>query len=108
VPVVVFSPRAEEQMVEALAFTFERFGEHKYLEYLALIRFAIESLEKDSAAGRPRPEIHPDAWTLHIARGTKRARHLLLYRVREAVEVGAFLYDAMDLPRQRPADWDEP
>ena len=31
-------------MVDALAFTFERFGEPKYLEYLALIRFAIESL----------------------------------------------------------------
>jgi len=38
------SRHAEEQMVDALAFTFERFGEPKYLEYLALIRFAIESL----------------------------------------------------------------
>ena len=70
-PAVVFSPRADAQMVEALAFTFERFGERKYLEYLALIRAAIELLEADSAAGRPRPDIHPDAWTFHIARGTQ-------------------------------------
>jgi plasmid stabilization system protein ParE len=107
VPAVVFSPRADAQMADALAFTLERFGERKYLEYVALIREAIEALEAGPNVGRRRAEIHPDAWTLHIARGTKRARHLLVYRVREVIEVGAFLYDAMDLRRQQPPEWGE-
>lgn len=55
--------------------------------------------------GKRRLEIHPDAWTYHIARPGRRARHLFLYRIWEAVEVARFLYDAMDLPRQRPREW---
>ena len=77
-PDVVFPPRADAQMADALAFTLDRFGETKYLEYLALIHEAIEALQADPTAGKRRPEVHADAWTFHIARGTKRARHLLL------------------------------
>jgi len=78
-----------------LDYTLERFGETKYLDYRDLIRLALRTLEV----------IHPDAWTYHIARPGRRARHLFLYRIRDVVEVVRFLYDAMDLPRQRPRDW---
>lgn len=74
-PVVVLHPRVDAQIIDVLSHTLEQFGEARYFEYRGLI-------------GRP-----------------GRARHLFLYRIRDAVEVASFLYDAMDLPRQRPREW---
>jgi plasmid stabilization system protein ParE len=105
VPVVVLHPRAEAQMIDVLDHTLEEFGEAKYLEYRDLIALALRTLEATPMKGKRRPEIHPDAWTYHIARPGHRARHLFLYRIRDAVEVARFLYDAMDLPHQRPREW---
>jgi plasmid stabilization system protein ParE len=105
VPPVVISSRAEAQIADVLSYTLEEFGEAKYLEYQELIGLALETLEATPTAGKRRPEIHPDAWTYHIARPARKARHLFLYRIRENVEVARFLYDAMDLPRQRPGEW---
>lgn len=92
-------------MIDVLHYTLEEFGEAKYLEYRDLIGLALKALEATPTAGKHRPEIHPDAWTYHIARPGRKARHLFLYRIRESVEVARFLYDAMDLPRQRPREW---
>jgi plasmid stabilization system protein ParE len=103
-PVVVL-PRAEAQIIDVLDHTFEEFGEAKYLEYRDLIELALKTLAATPTAGKRQAAIHPDAWTYHIARPGRRARHLFLYRIREAVEVARFLYDAMDLPRQRPREW---
>jgi toxin ParE1/3/4 len=105
VPRIVLSPRADEQIIDVLAFTLARFGEVKYLDYLGLIGTALETLEARPTAGKQRPEIHPDAWTFHIARRGRRARHLFLYRIRAEVEIARFLYDSMDLRRQRPPEW---
>jgi plasmid stabilization system protein ParE len=105
VPAVILSPRAYAHIVDVLAFTLERFGETKYLDYLALIGIALETLESRPNAGKRRPEIHPDAWTFHIARPGRRARHIFLYRIRADVEIASFLYDAMDLRRQHPKEW---
>lgn len=77
-PSVVFLPRADAQIIDVLAYTLERFGERKYLEYLGLIRAATEALAADPTAGKHRPDIHPEAWTYHIARKGQRARHLLV------------------------------
>ena len=104
-PLVLLHPRAEAQIADVLSYTLEHFGEAKYLEYRELIDLAIQTLEATPTAGRHRPEIHPEAWTYHIARPARRARHLLLYRIRVDVEVARFLYDAMDLARQRPKEW---
>ena len=105
---VVVLPDAETQMEDALAHTLERFGEAKYLEYLELIQSAVRTVEQEPQAGRKREDIHPEAWTYHIARTGQRARHLLLYRVRgDRVEVGRFLYDGMDLPQHWPEPWEE-
>ena len=65
----------------------------------------MRTLEVAPTQGKPRPEIHSDAWTYHIARLGRRARHLFLYRIRDTVEVARFLYDAMDLSHQRPREW---
>lgn len=104
-PPVVLAPHAEAQIVEVLAYTHKQFGEAKYYEYRELIRLALETLEANPRAGKYRPDIHPEAWTYHIARPARRARHLFLYRIRDSVEVALFLYDAMDMPRQRPKEW---
>ena len=104
-PAVVLLPRADAQIIDVLDFTLEEFGEAKYLEYRDLIGLALRTLEVMPTAGKHRPEIHPDAWTYHIARPGWKARHLFLYRIRDNVEVARFLYDAMDLLRQRPREW---
>ena len=104
-PTVVILPRAEAQIVDVLEHTLEEFGEAKYLEYRDLIGLALKTLEVTPMAGKRRPEIHPDAWAYHIARPGRKARHLFLYRIRDVVEVARFLYDGMDLPRQRPQEW---
>jgi plasmid stabilization system protein ParE len=105
VPPVVLSPRAEAQIVDVLRHTLDQFGEAKYFEYKDLIGLALEVLETTPTAGKRRTDIHPEAWTLHIGRPGRRARHLFLYRIRDQVEVARFLYDAMDLPRLRPTEW---
>ena len=102
---VVILPRANAEIIDVLEFTLEQFGEGKYLEYRELISLALTTLEATPTAGKRRPEIHPDAWSYHIARPSQKARHLFLYRIREVAEIARFLYDAMDLPRQRPRQW---
>jgi plasmid stabilization system protein ParE len=104
-PSVILLPRAEVQILDVLSFTREQFGEAKYVEYQELIELALEALGVGSTAGKRRPDIHPEAWTFHIARPARRARHLFLYRIRDRVEIARFLYDAMDLPRHRPREW---
>jgi plasmid stabilization system protein ParE len=105
VPLVVISSRAEAQIADVLSYTLEEFGEAKYLEYQELIGLALQALEDTPTVGKRRPEIHPDAWTYHIARPARKARHLFLYRIRENVEIARFLYDAMDLRRQQLREW---
>lgn len=105
---VVLLPGVRQAMATTLRYTGVRYGAAKQAEYRELIRLALVDLTRDSRAGRPRPEIHEDAWTFHIARPGMNARHLLLYRVRDTVEVARFLHDAMDLPRQWPEDWKAP
>ena len=105
-PTVVLAPRAEAQIADVLVFTYEQFGEAKYAEYRELIDLALETLETTPTAGKRRSDIHPEAWTYHIARPARKARHLFLYRIRGSVEIARFLYDAMDLPRQRPKEWE--
>jgi plasmid stabilization system protein ParE len=105
VSTIVILPRANAQIIDVLGFTREQFGEAKYLEYRELISLALTTLEATPTAGKRRPDIHPDAWTYHIGRPGRKARHLFLYRIRDVVEIASFLYDAMDLPRQRPRQW---
>jgi plasmid stabilization system protein ParE len=66
----------------------------------------VRALAADPQAGKRRSDIHPDAWTYHIAQRGKKARHLFVYRIRKDVEIARFLHDAMDLARHRPDEWD--
>jgi plasmid stabilization system protein ParE len=105
---VRLSATAKAQIAETLVYTLGRFGQRKYDEYVQLVAAAITALAMNPESGTHRPDIHPDAWTYHIAQPGKGARHLFLYRIRDAVEVARFLYDAMDLSQRRPEEWSEP
>ena len=89
--------------------TADRFGESQARSYAALLNDAILALAGGPTAPgvRARPEIGRDLFTLHAGRGTSRARHLILFRVRQRgdgafIEVLRVLHDAMDLTRHVP------
>jgi plasmid stabilization system protein ParE len=105
VPHVVLARRAQIQIAETLVYTRKRFGDHKYREYRELVDLALQALAERAEVGTRRLDLHPDAWTYHIARPGKNARHLFLYRIRTEVEIGRFLYDGMDLPSHWPKEW---
>jgi plasmid stabilization system protein ParE len=75
----------EADIERALAYTLRRYGVHKYDEYATLIQEAFDALSLDPRAGRPRPEIAPEAWAYRIEQPGRRARHLLMYRMRGAI-----------------------
>lgn len=102
---IIVAPTVRAQIRAVLVYTRDTFGVTKAREYALLIRVALRELDKNPAVGKKRPEIHPDAWTYHIGKPGKKARHLFLYRVRSMTEVARFLYDSMDLPRQWPEEW---
>jgi toxin ParE1/3/4 len=100
------SKRAIQDIEDVLAYTLAQFGERKLNEYKELIREALAEIASDPDGLRAtrRPEIHPDARTLHIARPGRRARHFFLYRIADSefVDVGRLLYDSMDLRKHAP------
>jgi plasmid stabilization system protein ParE len=104
---LVLAPLAERDIDEARQFTRERFGERKDEEYRDLLLLALRTLEENPRSGRSRPEIFPYAWTYHIGRPGRRARHLFLYRIGDddTVHIARFLYDGMDLPNHVPEDF---
>jgi plasmid stabilization system protein ParE len=102
---VIIAPRAIEQIAEVLYKTRVEYGEKKERKYSELVEAALHVLSENPRIGKPCTEVHPDAWTYHIGNWGKKARHLFLYRIREAVEVARFLYDAMDLPRHWLEEW---
>ena len=60
------------------------------------------------AGARRRDEIAKGLMTLHVARGGRRGRHFLLYRVGEGepfqIDVLRLLHDVMDLPSHLEED----
>jgi toxin ParE1/3/4 len=63
----------------------------------------------DIPGARARPELGEGLRTLDIARGGRRGRHFVLFRVgeyqgRAAIEVIRLLYDAMGLARHLPPE----
>jgi toxin ParE1/3/4 len=104
--------RAERDFVEILQWTRERFGPEQARRYRAILLAAIRALEggPDIPGARHAGEILPGVKIVHAARGGRKARHFLLYRVagRDQIVIGRILHDAMDIERHIPADenWD--
>ena len=94
-------PVAEADIEQVLSYTARTFGLHQYDRYAALIEDALGALADDSEAGKRRLDIHPEAWSLHIAQPGRDASHLFLYRIdssRVAVIYGLF-HQVMNLPK---------
>jgi toxin ParE1/3/4 len=100
------SKRAVRDIEQAIAYTLQHFGERKHEVYKSLIREALADVAAHPLAppAKPRPELHRNARTFHIARKGKPARHFFLYRVvgKEFLDIGRLLHDSMDLQRHLP------
>ena len=77
-PNVIIAQRAIEQIAEVIYKTRLDYGERKEREYDELVESALNTLAQDPRIGTHRPEIHPEAWTYHIGKRGKKARHLLM------------------------------
>jgi toxin ParE1/3/4 len=105
-----FSPRAVQDIEDVLAYTAGQFGLRKYDEYRELIRQALADLAADPSRppARCRPELQKEAWTFHIARRGRRARHFFIYRIvgSRYVDIGRLLHDSMDIQRHLPNEFE--
>lgn len=104
---------AEADFRSIIDWTFDQFGDKQTLVYADTITAALEALaDGPTAIGvKERPEIARGMFTLHVARGNRRARHFVLFRVADkgrtrTIEVLRLLHDAMDLERHVPDEDD--
>lgn len=103
---------AEADFRSILRWTAEHFGERQARVYADTLAVAIEALTDGprAAGARERDDIAKGLMTLHVARGGRKGRHLVLYRVNTrgptpVIEVLRLLHDSMDLPRH--IEWDD-
>jgi toxin ParE1/3/4 len=112
---------AQADIVAALAWTQERFGEVARRRYGLLIAVGLRDIADDP--GRPgsadRPELGATVRSYHLRYSRERARgvdgivrsprHVLLYRPLEPglIGIGRVLHDAMEVERHLPADFGE-
>ena len=95
---------AETDFQNILRWTSEHFGARQAHIYTDTLTEAIEALTEgpDLAGSRERNDIGEGLRVLHVARGGRKGRHFLLYRVQAkppAIDVLRLLHDSMDLPR---------
>jgi len=89
--------------------TYEQFGAKQALVYANTIMVALDALvDGPTTIGvKERTEIAKGLFTLSIARGGRRGRHFILFRVAgkgraRTIEVLRLLHNAMDLERHVP------
>jgi toxin ParE1/3/4 len=93
---------AESDFKTIIAWTSEQFGDRQAGVYAATLSAAITALSAGPTAvgARQRREIGKGLFTLHVARGARKGRHFVLFRVGSndrQVEILRLLHDAMDL-----------
>ena len=104
---------AEADSRNIIDWTLEQFGDKQTLIYADMITAALEALSDGptTVGVKERPEIGKGLFTLHAARGNRRGRHFVLFRVPDkgrtrTIEVLRLLHDAMDLERHVPGERD--
>ena len=102
---------AEVDFANILKWTTENFGARQSRVYRDTLVQAIGELANgpDVVGSRARDEIMAGLRTLHVARRSRRGRHLLMYRAapNSTVEIVRILHDRMDLRRHVPYVPDE-
>ena len=101
---------AENDIRNILQWTHEQFGDAQARIYGETLTSAIQALTEGPyvTSSRQRDEIGEGLFTLHAARGRRKGRHLILYRIADkgtsrTIEVLRLLHDSMDLVRHVPA-----
>jgi len=104
---------AEADFQNIIDWTLDQFGDKQTLVYADTITAALEALNDGptTVGVKERPEIGKGLCTLHVARGNRRGRHFVLFRVAEkgrtrTIEILRLLHDAMDLARHLPGEGD--
>jgi toxin ParE1/3/4 len=92
--------------------TAEWFGQAQARSYARTLSAAIEALaEGPSIIGvKRRDDVSEGLFTLHVARGGRKGRHLLMFRIgrdRDVIEVLRVVHDLMDLPHHVPKTLDD-
>jgi toxin ParE1/3/4 len=104
--------RAEQDYVEILRWTALTFGAAEARRYAVTLDRALLALQKGPAVAgaRARDDIQPGIRTLHVARGGRKGRHFLVFRVSEenGLDILRVLHDRMDLARHVPAGENPP
>lgn len=105
---------AEADFRDILRWTAQRFGQAQARSYARTLSAAIEALaEGPSVVGaRRRDDLSEDLFTLHVARGKRKGRHLVMFRIgrdrnRDVIEVLRVVHDSQDLPRHVPRTLDD-
>lgn len=109
--VVRLTQPAELDFAAIIAWTNEHFGERQARRYADTIIAALSVLSEGPAAAgaTERDDIAKGLLTVHVARGGRKGRHLLMLRLATeqeelSVDVLRILHDAMDLRRHVPDD----
>lgn len=102
---------AANDFCNILRWTAERFGASQARLYSGTLSAAIEALKAgpEVPGSRRREEIATGLMTLHVARGRRRGRHFVLYRIAGSkesprIDVLRLMHDSMDLSRHAVPD----
>ena len=100
------SHAADADVSNILAWTAERYGRRQARTYASTLTSAIAALtDGPTVAGvRARDDVVRGLLTLHVARGRRLGRHIIVFRARElgterVIEILRVLHDVMDLLR---------
>jgi toxin ParE1/3/4 len=93
---------ARQDMAAILAWTRKHFGTRQQAVYARTLALAVRALadEPELADARSGEYIAPGIRLLHVARGRRKGRHIVVFRVDEGsggVDVLRVLHDSMDL-----------
>jgi toxin ParE1/3/4 len=103
---VVVAGTAKSDFDEIVRWTLSRFGTDQAAAYAETLNGALAALKAGPQVlgSRRRDDIGAELFTLHVARGGRRGRHFILFRVVRddvrALEVLRILHDRMDIARQ--------
>lgn len=93
--------QAEQDIADILAWTTEQFSPQQAEVYAETLTLALEYLYKWPGVidAKPRDDILPGVFVLHVARHGRRGRHFVVFRPSEEryINVLRVLHDSMDL-----------
>ncbi len=106
-----YAAPAQRDIARILAYTYETFGTRQAATYKQLIQDALRDIAANPTllGSKPRDDILQHLRTLHIARGGRRGRHLILYRPDQktrVIDILHIIHDASDIERHVD-DWME-